>query len=235
MDFFKGKSFVSSSRLFKRDKALYFPNIWGQTLAKEGDGPDGGRDTTPLLMGRASIVGVQANRWAEEMVDTFIGAKSNPALNDLIGPHKGQLQRMDVNIQGDWMRALIVKFYSGRLKKLIPESRWSRYFMIKLPRDIRRGLTDEVRDAMGLLNTQVGYVYLVDSSCKIRWAGSGHAWEGEVDGLNAAAQRLLQEEANLGQPPARPVSTPSNTVLRPRVTPEPFIEKPDTTSNTVMA
>jgi len=72
--------------------------------------------------------------------------------------------------------------------------------MVKLPRDIRRGLTDDVRDAMGLLNSQVGYVYLVDSTCKIRWAGSGHAWKGEVEGLNAAVQRLIKEEQKLQSP-----------------------------------
>jgi mitochondrial ATPase complex subunit ATP10 len=227
MDHYKGKTFVSSPRLFKRDKALYFPNIWGQTLAKEGDGPDGGRDTTPLLMGNVSIVTVQANRWAEEMVDTFVGEKANPKLNRLLETYKGRLQRVDVNIQGDWMRALIVKFYTSRLRKLVPENRWNRYFMIKLPRDIRRGLTDEVRDAMGLLNSQVGYVYLIDSSCKIRWAGSGHAWEGEVDGLNAAVQRLLQEEETMGRIPAQSVLSSPNTVPRARMAPSLIPAKPN--------
>jgi ATPase complex subunit ATP10 len=90
---------------------------------------------------------------------------------------------------------------------MIPEDRWDKYFMIKLPRDIRRGLTDDVRDAMGFLNSQVGYVYLVDSSCKIRWAGSGHAWEGEVEGLNAAVQRLIQEEQKLQSSPSLSTSS----------------------------
>ena len=221
MDHHKGKSFVSSARLFKREKALYFPNIWGQTLVKEGDGAEGGRDTTPVLMGRVSVVAVHANRWAEEMVETFLGEKANPELSGLLSRNgQGGLQRVDVNIQGDWMRALIVKLFTSRLRQAVPEDRWSRYFMIKLPRDIRRGLTDEVRDAMGLLNSQVGYVYLIDSSCKIRWAGSGHAWEGEVEGLNAAVRRLLQEEENLGQTPVKPVVASSNAVQRPRVTAE---------------
>ena len=220
VDHHKGKSFVSNPRLFKREKALYFPNIWGQTLAKEGDGPDGGRDTTPALIGKLSIIGVQSGRWAEEQVDTFISEKENPELNDLISRNV-RLQRVDINIQGDWMRAMLVRLYANRLRSTMPEERWSRYFTVKLPRDIRRGLTDETRDAMGLLNTQVGYVYLVDSSCKIRWAGSGHAWDGEVEGLNSAIQRLLQEEENLG----RRLSE-SSTVQRPRVTPKAPNKKP---------
>jgi len=198
VDHHKGKSFVSNDRLFKRDKALYFPNIWGQTLAEEGDGPDGGRDITPLITGKVSIIGFQSGQWAEEQVDTFIGQKENPELGNILEGSNGLAQRVDVNIQGDFMRAWLVKLFSSRLRTMIPKERWHKYFMVKLPRDIRRGLTDDVRDAMGLLNSQVGYVYLVDSSCKIRWAGSGHAWKGEVEGLNAAVQRLIKEEQKLG-------------------------------------
>lgn len=220
MDHFKGKSFQSSPRLFKREKALYFPNIWGQTLAKEGDGPDGGRDTTPVLTGKVSIVSMQASRWAEEQVDSFISEKDNPQLNKLFQENPNLLQRVDVNIQSDWMKVMIVKFFSSRLRKLVPEERWDRYFMIKLPRDIRRGLTDEIRDAMGFLNSQVGYVYLVDSSCKIRWAGSGHAWEGEVEGLNAAVQRLLSEEETMGQTSSTPLPSSTKTTKRQRAAPK---------------
>lgn len=193
----RGKSFVSNTRLFKRDKALYFPNIWGSTLALEGDGPDGGRDITPVLNGKISIIGMQAGLWAEEQVNTFIGPKANPELEGLLAKYKPKFQRIDVNMQPDWIRALLVKWSRGRLRKAVPEDQWSRYFMIRLPRDIKKGLTEDVRDAMGLLNSQIGYVYLVDSSAKIRWAGSGDAWPGEVEGLNGAIQRLVEEERAL--------------------------------------
>ncbi|RMZ79261.1 hypothetical protein DV737_g3539, partial [Chaetothyriales sp. CBS 132003] len=191
---YKGKSFQSNPRLFRRDKALYFPNIWGQTLSECGDGPDGGRDTTPVLKGKISIIGMQANEWAQEQVDTFLSPKDNPELQDIVSRNAPLVQRVDINMTKDWMASLLVKLNRSRLRKNIPKERWDRYFMIKLPRDIRRGLSDETRDAMGLLNSSVGYVYLVDSSCKIRWAGSGHAWDGEVAGLNSAVGRLIQEE-----------------------------------------
>jgi ATPase complex subunit ATP10 len=58
---------------------------------------------------------------------------------------------------------------------------------------VGRGLTEDVRDAMGFLNSQVGYVYLLDTECRIRWAGSGHAWKGEVEWLNMGIKRLLEE------------------------------------------
>ena len=190
---YKGKSFVSNDRLFKKDKALYFPNMWGQTLSKKGQGPNGGYDTTPFLRGKISIIGIQSGQWAEEQVDTFLSPKANPELQTLLEQHSGRFQRADINVQGDIARALIVKLFSGRLRNMVPEDQWDRYFLVKLPRDVRLGLSDDVRDAMGFLNTQVGYVYLLDEHCKIRWAGSGHAWKGETDSLNAGIRRLLEE------------------------------------------
>ncbi|KAK5085033.1 Mitochondrial ATPase complex subunit atp10 [Lithohypha guttulata] len=192
---FKGKSFVANERLFRKDKALYFPNMWGQTLSKNGQGPDGGYDTTPALRGKISIVGIQSADWAVEQVDTFLSDKANPELQRLLKEHPGTFQRADINIQDNVAKAFLVKLFSGRLRATIPEARWDRYFFIKLPRDVRLGLSDDIRDAMGFLNTQVGYVYLLDADCKIRWAGSGHAWKGELDSLNAGIKRLL-EEAN---------------------------------------
>jgi mitochondrial ATPase complex subunit ATP10 len=195
MDHYKGKSFVSNERLFKREKALWFPNMWGGTLRKEGDGVDGGRDMVYALRGKVSVVGIQSGIWAEEQVATFLGGKEgeNPALKGIIESSGGLLQRVDVNVQSDWVRSLLVRLFKGRLRKSMPEEHWGRYFMVKLARDVGRGLTEDVRDAMGFLNSQVGYVYLLDTECRIRWAGSGHAWKGEVEWLNMGIKRLVEE------------------------------------------
>lgn len=198
---YKGKSFVSNERLFKKEKALYFPNMWGQTLSKDGQGPDGGKDTTPALRGKISVIGIQGNNWAEEMVDTFLSPNANPELQVLLEKDAPQLQRVHINVQSDIASAFLVKLFSYRLRSTIPEDRWDRYFMVKLPRDIRLGLSDDVRDAMGFLNTRVGYVYLLDQDCKIRWAGSGHAWKGEVESLNAGIKKLLEESTVASQEP----------------------------------
>ena len=188
---YKGKSFVSNERLFRADKALWFPNMYGRVLR---DGV--GADTTPVLKGRVSVVGIQSGVWAEEQVGTFLGEKENPGLNRLLEGSK-DLQRIDINIQGDLARQFFVWLFQRRVRKRLPESQWGRYFMVKLPRDVGKGLSEEVRDAMGLLNSQVGYVYLVDRDCRIRWAGSGHAWNREVDSLNNGVKKLLGE-ATLG-------------------------------------
>lgn len=194
MDHHQGKSFVSNERLFRGDKALWFPNLWGRTLRKEGDGIYGGMDTTGVLRGRVSVVGVQSGVWAENQVKSFLG-KENEELQALVGESGGVVQRVDINIQADWVKSLLVRLFKGRLRKMMEESQWGRYFMVKLAKDVGKGLTEDVRDAMGLLNSQVGYVYLLDTECRIRWAGSGNAWPGEVEGLNRGVRRLI-EEAN---------------------------------------
>ena len=196
---------MSNERLFRADKALWFPNMYGRLL-RGGNGAD----TTPVLKGRVSVVGIQSGVWAEEQVGTFLGEKENPLLKELLEGRR-DLQRVDINIQGDLARQFFVWLFQSRLRKSMPESQWGRYFMVKLPRDVGKGLSEEARDAMGLLNSQVGYVYLLDRDCRIRWAGSGHAWKGEVDSLNNGVRKLLGE-ATLGDGAASSVrrkATPS--------------------------
>lgn len=205
VDHWKGKSFVSNEKLFKAEKALYFPNLWGQTLSTDGDGPNGGRDTTPILQGKISVVGIQSGRWAEEQVDTFLSKKNNPQLQEMIANSGGLIQRIDINAQSGWAQTILVKLFKSRIRSMLPEEQWRRYFIVKLARDTRRGLTEVVRDAMGFLNSHVGYVYLVDPQCRIRWAGSGHAWEGEIAYLNTGVKRLL------GQARQPPTSERSHT------------------------
>ena len=44
-----------------------------------------------------------------------------------------------------------------------------------------------------MMNHKIGYVYLLDENCRIRWAGSGPAEEGELDALNNGVRKLIEE------------------------------------------
>ena len=57
MQFHKGKTFIAPPRLFKGDLSLYFPNLYGRTLLK---GNSASQDTTPTLLGKASVDDVAA-------------------------------------------------------------------------------------------------------------------------------------------------------------------------------
>jgi ATPase complex subunit ATP10 len=179
----KGKSFLAPPRLFKSDKALYFPNLHGQTLVKN----TGLSDTTPVLEGIVSVVSVFSSAWAEGQVASFVAEKNNPKLHKVVKESGGVAQMVNINIEENAMKAAIIRLFMPSLRKRITAADWGRYFVVK------RGMTNEIRDAIGLLNSKVGYVYLLDGKCRIRWAGSGICEGDEKEGLIKGVRRLIEE------------------------------------------
>ncbi|KAK4158149.1 ATP10 protein-domain-containing protein [Chaetomidium leptoderma] len=189
LQFHQGKTFLSPPRPFRADLSLYFPNLRGRTLAKT-PGADAA-DTTPILEGRASVVSVFSSMWAEGQARTFTSADQNPALHQLLlgggSGGGGRAQLVQVNVEEDVLKAWLVRFFSGSLRRRVGKENWDRYFLV------RKGITDEIRESIGVLNSKVGYTYLVDHHCRIRWAGSGSADPGEREGLVKGMQRILSE------------------------------------------
>ncbi|KAI0972544.1 ATP10 protein-domain-containing protein [Xylaria arbuscula] len=183
LQFHKGKTFIAPPRLFKGDLSLFFPNLYGRTLLKTDKEP---RDTTPVLRGRVSVVSVFSSLWAENQCNTFVGSA---AVEDIIAASQGRAQHVRINIEEDAMKAFLVRLWIGRLRRQVGgEENYERYFLV------RRGVSDEIRESIGLLNSKVGYTYLLDADCRIRWAGSGDSEDHERDGLVKGLQRLLLEE-----------------------------------------
>ncbi|KAK8083558.1 hypothetical protein PG996_002339 [Apiospora saccharicola] len=171
---------------FKGDVSLYFPNLYGRTLLKGKGSPE--RDTTPTLVGKTSIISVFSGTWAENQVKSFVGALQNPALAELFEENRDIAQHVNVNVEEDRLKHMLIRLFLGGIRQQVGEANWSKYFIIKNP------LSDEIRENVGLLNGKVGYVYLVDSLCRIRWAGSGEANDEEREGVRRGLQRLLEEE-----------------------------------------
>lgn len=185
MDHYKGKTFLAPPRIFIHEKSLYFPNLFGRTLLKTTSLP---RDTTPTLQGKASVVALFSGAWAEKQVLSFVSEKDNPGLHEVLRAHKGRAQLVRVNIEDQsMMRYWIVRIMARWLRKTLPQDDWDKYFMVKA------GVSDEIRESIGFLNGKVGYVYLVDGDCKIRWAGSGLADANEVQSLTKGMSTLLKE------------------------------------------
>ncbi|KAK4159182.1 ATP10 protein-domain-containing protein [Cladorrhinum sp. PSN259] len=182
LQFHKGKTFLSPPRLFKSDLSLYFPNLHGRTLASRKPA-----DTTPLLEGRATVVALFSGMWAENQVQTFISPESNPALHSALVASEGKAQLVQINVEEDWMKLMLIKLFSGSLKKKVGKENWDKYLLV------HKGISDEIRESIGLLNSKVGYTYLVDHDCRIRWAGSGSAEPGEPEGLVKGIGRILEE------------------------------------------
>lgn len=179
----KGKSFLAPPRMFKGDKALYFPNFFGQTLEKDKKE----RDTTSVLEGKVSIVSVFSSQWAENQANTFVAEKENSEIHELVRGSGGLAQMVKINIEDNALKAWLIRLFMGRVRRQLGEASWGKYFLV------RKEITTEIRDAVGLLNSKVGYTYLLDGECKIRWAASGPAEGDEKDGLIKGARRLIEE------------------------------------------
>ncbi|GAB1311275.1 Mitochondrial ATPase complex subunit atp10 [Madurella fahalii] len=190
LQFHKGKTFLAPPRPFRADLSLYFPNIHGRTLAKTPAAK--AADTTPLLEGHASVVTIFSSMWAENQARSFTGIKENPALHELLRASAGRTQLVQVNVEEDMLKAWLVRLFLGSLRRRVGKENWDKYFLV------RKGITDEIRESIGLLNSKVGYTYLVDHQCRIRWAGSGLAEAEEKEGLVKGMQRILDEMSKEG-------------------------------------
>ena len=179
----KGKTFLSNPKLFRADRALYFPNLHGKTLLS----PYHSADTTPVLKDKISIVSIFSSAWAERQVQTFVSETENPELSVAIRESGGVAGRVDVNVEENALKAGLIRLFIPSIRRRMPKERHGRYFVV------RRGISEEIRDAIGFLNGKVGYVYLIDGECKIRWAGSGRAEGGEKESLVKGVRRLVDE------------------------------------------
>lgn len=179
MQYSQGKTFLAPRKLVRADKALYFPNMRGYTLVN----PKESRDTTRVLAGvGVSVVSVFSGTWAERQCRSFFAGDEGEELQDLMNEARGQ--KVEVNIEEDWMKAGLIRLFLPNLKRVVGEEDWPRYFVI------RRGVRQEMREQLGLANGKVGYVYLVDEHCRVRWAGSGVAEGWERQALLGGVKRL---------------------------------------------
>lgn len=146
-----------------------------------------GKDTTDVLRGRVSLVAVFSGTWAERQAELWGLDEIARMARETGGVGGGAVGRVDVNVEENSFRYWIVMMFRGSLRRRMEESRWGRYFIV------RKGLDDETRDAMGYHNSKVGYVYLLDEECRIRWAGSGPPIAGERDALIKGAKKLVAD------------------------------------------
>lgn len=186
----KGKSFISNQRLFRGDKALYFPNLAGATLAS----PKGSQNTTPILRGKVSVVSVFNGLWAERQVATFVHKKNNPDMHQALREGGDLAQRVEINAEDNSLKAWLIRMFMWRMRQMMPEEQHGKYFLVT------KGFVDWLKEAIGIINGKVGYVYLLDENCRIRWAGSGPAEEGELEGLNNGIRKLVAEKKRSSDP-----------------------------------
>ncbi|KAF2691265.1 hypothetical protein K458DRAFT_438909 [Lentithecium fluviatile CBS 122367] len=176
-----GKTFTANKAIFKKDVALYFPNLRGWTLA------EGQADTANVMKGKVSVVNVFSSAWGETQVRTFTSKSANPALHELLAQNDAVAQMIEINIEENPLKSWIIKMFAFQQRLSRRKEDWGKYFVV------RKGVSQRIRETIGLLNGRVGYVYLLDQDCKIRWAGSADAEGTEVEDLTRGFRRLIDE------------------------------------------
>ena len=158
----------------------------------KGDRKDGygglGRDTCEVMKGRVSVVSLVTNAWAVNQVRTFVGREENPGLEEVMRESEGVAQRVEINYEDNTLKWWILRLFGMRnLRRERSPEQQGRYFVV------RRGFSDVLKEALGVVNEKAGYVYLVDLQSRIRWAGSAIADEHEKESLVRGVRKLVQE------------------------------------------
>lgn len=173
MKYHQGKTWIAPKYLFEKDKALYIANFSGTTLSNIT------ANTTSLIESSpASLVGIFSSKSGENHVKSFLSLELQQAVP--------KMQFIDINLQESLLKSMLVRLFSSNIKRQIPKEQHSKYFFVSK-------LSNNIKENMKILNRYVGYIYLVDNQCKIRWAGCGNATEEEKKYLITCSQKLLEE------------------------------------------
>ncbi|KTW26963.1 hypothetical protein T552_02454 [Pneumocystis carinii B80] len=173
MKYHQGKKWIAPNYLFNKDQALYIANFYGRTLLNVT------ANTTPFIeSSAASLVSIFSSKSGEEHIKSFLTPK--------LYLEASNLKFIYINLQENFLKAMLVRLFSKNIKNSISKEYHNTYFFInKLPKDIKENML--------ITNIYVGYIYLVDNQCRIRWAGCGNATTEEKENLVICSQKLIKE------------------------------------------
>ncbi|BFZ62362.1 Mitochondrial ATPase complex subunit atp10 [Saitoella coloradoensis] len=177
-----GKHWIAPRLMFRKDKALYMPNLKGRTLNTSSTKDES--TTTAILNHPVTLVSIFSSRSAEEQAATFSNAFREHFASAAEGERPGMVS---INVQENPLKAALVWAFLPGIRKSVPPEEHDNYFFITTR------LPDELRYSIGYLNTYVGYTYLLDSEARIRWAACGDAEEVEKSTMIKAATKLLAD------------------------------------------
>ncbi|KAA1472568.1 hypothetical protein DENSPDRAFT_898178 [Dentipellis sp. KUC8613] len=173
-----GKTWMAPSVLIREDKALYFPNIKGVRL-------DNGaaQHTTNLCHGKISVISMLTTKISEYHAESYTSR-----LNKMYGDHTS-FQHVYINLQENILKSLLVNIFLTSLRSKVPQEQQANYL-------ISRQNMEYVREQLGMVNSRIGYTYLVDDKLKVRWAACADAKPEEEEALVRGVGVLLKRFKN---------------------------------------
>ncbi|KAF5345925.1 hypothetical protein D9758_011419 [Tetrapyrgos nigripes] len=169
-----GKTWIAPKVLVREDKALYLPNITGTALS---DGQV--KHTTSMCMGKISVLSILNSKISENHSAGFTSRtharySSHPLY-----------QHIHINHQENLLKSILVKLFTSSVRSSTPVELHSTFLVSSQNLDYEK-------DAMGMTNNRVGYVYLIDENLRIRWGGNADAMLEEAEALEVCTGVLLK-------------------------------------------
>ncbi|SAM05493.1 hypothetical protein [Absidia glauca] len=169
-----GKMYYASNKLTKPEKAGYMPDFEGSNVNREKV------HTTEKLLGKISLMSFVYAKYGEPHVNSFV----EPFLAKFKGTDG--VQCIELNVQENILKQLVLKAFIPSIRKNLADDRKDNYtFLFK---DITK-----TRKMLDMTNQYIGYVFLVDEDCKIRWTAHGDATEEELANMLAMTDYLNQK------------------------------------------
>ncbi|KAF8637924.1 hypothetical protein AX17_002545 [Amanita inopinata Kibby_2008] len=169
-----GKTWIAPKVLIREDKALYLPNVSGKSL-DEGTT----KDTTTMCFGRVTVLAMLGTKISELHAKAF----TEPT-HERFSSHP-LYQYVQINLQENLLKSFLVNLFTSSLRSTVSKELQSNYL-------ISSQNLEYVRGALGMTNSRVGYVYLIDENLKIRWGGCADPTTEEVQSLENCTGVLLK-------------------------------------------
>ncbi|EPX74562.1 F1-F0 ATPase assembly protein [Schizosaccharomyces octosporus yFS286] len=167
-----GKLFYSPPRVFKKEASLWMYNFQGKSLSGEKV------NLYRNCLGKPSVVLLFGNSYGEN--------QSKQWIQDL--DKISDFPVFYFNVQSNIMKYFLTRLFSGSIKSSLPSKEcWSNY-VISLNRRLRY---PEIQ----WNNRLVGNLFLLDETCKIRWAGTGFPTKEELERFHDACKFLKSQSS----------------------------------------
>ncbi|KAI6107585.1 ATPase assembly factor ATP10 [Pisolithus croceorrhizus] len=145
-------------------ESLYFPNVTGSRLDTREQA-----HTTDMCQRRVSVIAMLSTRMSEVHVKGFVA------------PTNAQYF---INLQENLLKSWLVSLFLASIARSVPRELHPTYL-------VSSQNMQYVREALGMTNKHVGYVYLVDENLKVRWAGCADAKAEETRALEQCTGVLI--------------------------------------------
>ncbi|KAK1231455.1 Mitochondrial ATPase complex subunit atp10 [Marasmius sp. AFHP31] len=188
-----GKTWIAPKVLIREDRALYMPDISGTSLET---GSNSEKHTTTMCFGRITALSLLSTRISELHSAAF----TSPTLQRYAS--HPLFQHIQINTQSNALKSFLVRLLTRSLRSSIPKEQHPFYLLSSQN-------LEYLREPLGINNDRVGYVYLIDENCKVRWAGCADATAEEAKALEVCTGILLRrldekEEQERGRGKSKP-------------------------------